>query len=79
MNARESMEELARRLRGRGTDTEEAIAGRLERARQEYAEANFYDYIIINDDVDQAARELSAIMLAECCRAADRCHYLSNP
>ena len=74
-----SMEELARRLRGRGTDTEQAIAGRLERARQEYAEANFYDYIIINDDVDQASKELSAIMLAECCRAADRSHYLTNP
>ena len=74
-----SMEELARRLRGRGTDTEEAIAGRLERARQEYAEADFYDYIIINDDVERAAKELSAIMLAECCRAADRSHYLTNP
>ncbi len=73
-----SMEELANRLRGRGTDTEEAIQGRLARARQEYAEATFYDYILINDDADQAARELAAIMLAECCRAKDRSHCLKN-
>ena len=73
-----SMEELAKRLRGRGTDTEEAIEGRLKRARQEYDEATFYDYIIINDDVDTAAAELSAIIRAEKCRAADRMHYLSN-
>ena len=73
-----SMEELAKRLRGRGTDTEEAIEGRLRRARQEYDEATFYDYIIINDDVDTAAAELSAIIRAEKCRAADRMHYLSN-
>jgi len=73
-----SMEELACRLRGRGTDSEEAIAGRLTRAKQEYAEATFYDYIIINDDVEKAAKELSAIMLAETCRYADRSHYLKN-
>lgn len=74
-----SMEVLAQQLRGRGTDSEQAITGRLQRARQEYAEANFYDYIIVNDDVEKAAAELSAIMLAECCRAADRRAYLVNP
>ena len=73
-----SIDELAKRLRGRGTDTEEAIEGRLNRARQEYDEANFYDYIIINDDVDTAAAELSAIIRAEKCRAVDRMHYLTN-
>ena len=44
-----SIEELERRLIGRGTDTPRAIEARLIRARQEYKEANFYDYIIIND------------------------------
>lgn len=71
-----SLEELERRLKGRGTDTERAIEARLIRARQEYQEADFYDYIIINDDADKAARELSAIILAEHCRAADRMEYL---
>ena len=71
-----SLEELERRLIHRGTDTPEAIAGRLERARQEYREAGIYDYIIVNDDPDIAAAELNAIILAEHCRAADRAHYL---
>ena len=71
-----SMEELERRLRGRGTDTDRAIEARLIRARQEYAEADFYDYIIVNDAADAAAAELSAIIVAERCRAADRAKYL---
>ena len=50
-----SMAELERRLRGRGTDTDRAIEARLIRARQEYGEADFYDYIIINDDAEKAA------------------------
>ena len=73
-----SLEELERRLKGRGTDTERAIEARLIRARQEYQEADFYDYIIINDDADKAARELSAIILAEHCRAVDRMEYLKK-
>ena len=60
-----SMAELERRLRGRGTDTDRAIEARLIRARQEYGEADFYDYIIINDDAEKAAKELAAIITAE--------------
>ncbi len=71
-----SLEELERRLKGRGTDTSRAIEARLIRARQEYKEADFYDYIIINDDAERAAKELAAIMLAEHCRAADKMDYL---
>lgn len=73
-----SLEELERRLIGRGTDTARAIEARLIRARQEYEEADFYDYIIVNDDADRAAEELRAIILAEHCRAADRAHYLTE-
>lgn len=71
-----SLDELRRRLVGRGTDTERAIEARLIRARQEYAEADFYDYIIVNDNPDRAAKELAAIMLAERCRAEGRMHFL---
>ena len=71
-----SLEELEKRLKGRGTDTERAIEARLIRARQEYREADFYDYLIINDDADKAAKELSAIILAEHCRFNDRMEYL---
>ncbi len=71
-----SMDELKRRLEKRGTDTQRAIEARLIRARQEYAEADFYDYIIINDDPEKAARELAAIITAERCKAAGRMEYL---
>ena len=71
-----SLAELHRRLVGRGTDTERAIEARLIRARQEYAEADFYDYIIINDDPARAAKELAAIMLPERCKAEGRMHFL---
>ena len=73
-----TLEELRRRLEGRGTESAEAIEGRLSRARQEYGEATFYDYIIVNDKIDVAAQELAAIITAEHCRAADRMEYLEN-
>ena len=73
-----SMEELRRRLVARGTDSERAIEARLIRARQEYAEADFYNYIIVNDDADKAAKELSAIITAERCRAENRINFLKE-
>lgn len=73
-----SLAELERRLRGRGTDTERAIEGRLIRARQEYQEADFYDYLIVNDDVDKAAAKLNAIIEAEHCRFGDWANWLKS-
>ena len=58
-----SSEDLDRRLRGRGTETEEALLCRLERARNELALADRYQYQVVNDDVDQAVREISDILL----------------
>ena len=57
-----SMEELERRLRGRGTDSEEKIIGRLETARKEMTYADEYDHIVVNDELDRAVSELLAIM-----------------
>lgn len=71
-----TLEELERRLVNRGTDTAEAIRDRLARARQEYAEADFYSYIIVNDDADTAATELASIITAEHCRFGDRAEVL---
>ncbi len=66
-----TVEELRKRLEKRGTDTQRAIEARLIRAKQEFEEADFYDYVIVNDDADVAAAKLSAIMTAEHCKAAD--------
>jgi len=56
------MDELERRLRGRGTDSEEKIASRLDRARRELEEKDHYDYIVTNDDISRAAREILSII-----------------
>ena len=71
-----SLEELERRLRGRGTETEETILARLSRAKEELAEADFYDYLIINDSAEKAAAELTAILTAAHCRFEDRKNLL---
>jgi guanylate kinase len=54
--------ELERRLRGRGTDSEEAIARRLEVARRELERAGEYQYQVVNDDVDRAVQEIYEIL-----------------
>ena len=59
-----SFSDLELRLRSRGTETEETIAKRLEKAREEYQMADQYDYIVLNDKVEKAADELRAIILA---------------
>ncbi len=73
-----SLEELRSRLVKRGTDSAEAIEGRLKRAKEEYKEAVFYDYIIVNDDLDVAAAEFNAILAAEKCRYPFRKQWLEK-
>ena len=73
-----SIEELERRLRGRGTDPEEKIRVRLDTARDEFKRARDYDYIVINDDAKEAARELDAIITAENCRAFSRIEFIAE-
>ena len=57
-----SLEELERRLRGRGTDSEETIRRRLETARKELLLAPEYDHMVINNEPGQAAEEIRAIL-----------------
>jgi guanylate kinase len=58
-------EELDRRLRGRGTESEEAIRRRLAQADRELALANRYQYQVINDDMDQAVQKICAILTSQ--------------
>jgi len=60
-----SWEELERRLRDRGTDSEEVIQTRLANARWEVGYAKYYDYWVVNDDLDDARRDMMAIITAE--------------
>ncbi len=65
-----SLDELARRLTGRATDSEEVIARRLAAAQAEMRHVREFDYVIINDDLNQALADLCAIARASRLRLA---------
>lgn len=68
-----SREELERRLRSRGQDSDEEIAWRLARARDEIAAfGKYYDFCVVNEDVERAGRETQAIVTALRCTSARR-------
>jgi guanylate kinase len=57
-----SLEDLAARLRGRGTDSEEVIAGRIQRAQDEIRQSGAYDHRVVNRDLTEAREELTKII-----------------
>ena len=57
-----SLEELGKRLRGRGTDAEHVIVERLNNARKEIARAKDFDFLVTNDDMERAYQELIGII-----------------
>ena len=57
-----SMEELERRLRGRGTDAEEVIVKRIAKAEFELSKAPEFDFVVVNDDLQVAVDETAAII-----------------
>src|SRR5438093_2001287 len=68
-----SRAELERRLRDRGQDSNEEIARRLAKARDEIAQfGKYYDFCVVNEDVERAGREAQAIVIAMRCTSARR-------
>jgi guanylate kinase len=61
---------LESRLRNRGSEAEGELSHRLARARDEAEDYRFFDYLVINDDVEQTVRELESIVRAERLRSA---------
>ena len=60
-----SMEELERRLRNRRSETEENLRRRLTNARREIKYLDEYDYVVVNDELDEAIDHLRSILIAE--------------
>lgn len=58
-------EELVRRLTSRGTESEEVIRSRLRRAVEESSGMDLYDYLLINDDLDQCVEDLHRLLKAQ--------------
>ena len=67
-----SRAELARRLKKRGQDDLETVARRLRKAGEEIAAFAEFDYLIVNDEIERAARELESVVLAARCSLASR-------
>ncbi len=65
-----SMKVLRERLIGRGTESEEVVEKRLKTAEWELSQAGKYDYIILNDDIETAAREFLSILKSEKCKTS---------
>ena len=65
-----SLEELDRRLHKRGTETEDVIAKRIARAKEELPLAEKYDYIIVNDALEDAVADFGTVIRAEQMRPA---------
>jgi len=63
-----SREELEKRIRARNQDSDESIARRLDRARQELEKYRDYQYMVINDDQARAGAEIQAIVIGARCR-----------
>ncbi len=73
-----SLAELEKRLRSRGTDSEEVIADRMSRAASEISHWGEYDYVLVNDDFDACLEQIRAILGAERHRRSRRKTYLTE-
>ncbi len=70
-----SWEELERRLRERGTESEDVVVKRITQAKVEFEWADSYDYLVVNDRLEDAVDDLLAVFRAEKCRR-ERCSAL---
>ena len=62
-----STAELQKRLQGRGQDSEEVIAGRMQKAVDEMSHYDEFDFVLVNDDFEQTLAQLNAIVVAQRC------------
>ena len=73
-----SFAELERRLSNRGDTAPEVVAERLSHAKWEFTFAHQYDYLVINDQVENAVNEIISIITAEKCKMDCRIHVLKE-
>lgn len=66
-----SWEDLVKRLKKRGTETEDNLKKRLNDALEEIAQIENYDYIVINDQLEKAVKKVESIIIAERCRVTN--------
>ena len=72
------MKTLEQRLRGRNTESDEVIEKRLSRAKEEFNFIEKYNYVLVNDAVENAVRKLGEIIKAEKCVMARNYEYIKK-
>jgi guanylate kinase len=73
-----SLDELQNRIETRGTESEESIRNRMSVARAEMRMLEYYDYAIVNDEVETACRRIQSILIAERCRQERVLHKIKK-
>ncbi len=73
-----SIEVLKERLRGRGTEPEEVIIKRLKQATEEAADMDKYDYIVINDDLEECIKTVDSIIVSYACRTENNIAFIKQ-
>ena len=73
-----SIEVLKERLRGRGTEPEEVIIKRLKQATEEAADMDKYDYIVINDDLEECIKTVDSIIVSYACRTENNKAFIKQ-
>ncbi len=73
-----TVEELIRRLRNRGTETEEVITKRLEKATMEAEGIEAYDYILVNDNLDKTVKHLNYLIQDQHMRVSNQIKFLEE-
>ncbi|MDF2636067.1 MAG: Guanylate kinase [Pelosinus sp.] len=73
-----SLDELANRIHKRGTDTLEVIKNRLSCANSELSYVHNYNYVVVNDEVQEATKKVAAIITAEKCQVTRNCNIVKD-
>ncbi|MDE7209043.1 MAG: guanylate kinase [Clostridia bacterium] len=74
----EKFSTIEKRLRGRSTESEEQIQIRIQNAYKELKQAVYYDYIVVNEDAQQAAMDVISIIEAEKCKVKNNKKFIDN-
>lgn len=74
----ESRDTIEDRLRGRSTESDEQLEVRIKSALEEIKQAALYDYLVVNEDAEQGARDIIAIIQAEKCSVNNNKKFLDN-
>lgn len=73
-----SIESLKERLKGRGTETDETIRKRLKKATEEASDMNKYDYIVINDDLEECIKTVNSVIVSFSCRRDNNLEFIDK-